>query len=91
MILEIGGESLFYQNKSNIPKTFYGVTFGPGEIKEVSGYINHSKFIQVQKPVNTQKRLKTSESSETHEVTNTDHTNIVKSNKSNEQTSAHKS
>lgn len=36
-----------YKNISNSPKTFYGVTFNPNEIKEVPGYINHRKMIRV--------------------------------------------
>ena len=35
---------LIYRNDSNAIKTFYGVTFAPGETKEVSGYINDPKF-----------------------------------------------
>ena len=29
-----------YKNTSMYPLEFYGVTFGPGEIKEVPGWIN---------------------------------------------------
>lgn len=36
-----------YKNISNSPKTFYGVTFNPNEIKEVPGYINHISMIRV--------------------------------------------
>lgn len=38
---------LVYQNASVATKTFYGVTFHPGDIKEVPGYINDDKFIRV--------------------------------------------
>ena len=38
---------LLYKNISNSAKTFYGVTFQPGETKEVSGYINQSYMIRV--------------------------------------------
>lgn len=38
---------MFYKNTSNCTKTFHGVTFHPGEVKEVFGYINHPKFISV--------------------------------------------
>lgn len=31
---------MFYKNISNSVKTFYGVEFKPGEIKQVPGYIN---------------------------------------------------
>ena len=32
---------------SIIAKTFYGVTFLPGDVHDVPGYINDSKFIRV--------------------------------------------
>ena len=35
---------LYYTNGSSITKTFHGVTFGPGETKEVFGIINDPKF-----------------------------------------------
>ncbi len=38
-----------YQNLSRVVKTFHGVTFNPGDIKEVPGYINDSKFIKLDK------------------------------------------
>lgn len=38
---------MIYKNTGPSAKTFYGVTFEPGEIKEVSGRIKHHKFIQV--------------------------------------------
>lgn len=36
---------LTYKNVSLATKTFYGVTFEPGQIKDVPGYINDPKFI----------------------------------------------
>ena len=36
-----------YKNISFSAKTFYGVKFEPGEIKEVPGYINDSQMIRV--------------------------------------------
>ena len=36
-----------YKNLSLTTKTFYGVTFKPGEEHDVPGYINVSKFIRV--------------------------------------------
>lgn len=36
-----------YKNVGYTEKTFYGVTFKPGDIKEVPGHINHYKFVQV--------------------------------------------
>lgn len=38
---------MFYKNTSYITKTFYGVTFKPGEVKEVENFINDSKMIRV--------------------------------------------
>lgn len=35
---------MFYTNGSSITKTFHGVTFQPGETKEVFGYINDPYF-----------------------------------------------
>ncbi|MCM1286649.1 MAG: hypothetical protein NC227_10915 [Bacteroides sp.] len=46
---------MIYKNLSNATKTFYGVTFKPGEECEVPGYVNDPKFIRLkeftQKPV----------------------------------------
>ena len=36
---------MYYTNGSTITKTFHGVTFGPGETKEVFGIINDPKFV----------------------------------------------
>ena len=36
---------MFYTNRSTATKTFHGVTFGPGETKEVFGIINDPQFI----------------------------------------------
>jgi len=38
---------LIYKNISCTTKTFYGVTFRPGEVKSVPGYINDPNFIRV--------------------------------------------
>ena len=38
---------MFYKNLSYIAKTFYGVTFQPGEIKEVDGIINDKMVVPV--------------------------------------------
>lgn len=35
---------MFYTNRSTITKTFHGVTFRPGETKEVFGIINDPKM-----------------------------------------------
>lgn len=39
-----------YKNLSKAVKTFYGVTFLPGEVKSVSGYINDRHFVKVAEP-----------------------------------------
>lgn len=36
---------MIYKNISNCRKQFYGVSFNPGESKEVPGYVNDSKMI----------------------------------------------
>lgn len=36
-----------YKNLSLATKTFYGVTFKPGDEKDVPGYINDLKFVRV--------------------------------------------
>lgn len=36
---------MYYTNGSTVTKTFHGVTFHPGETKEVSGIINDPKFV----------------------------------------------
>jgi len=41
---------MFYKNVSLTTKTFHGVEFKPGEIKEVSNYINADCMIAVPKP-----------------------------------------
>ena len=38
---------MIYKNLSFTTKTFYGVTFKPGEEHEVPGYINHPKFLRL--------------------------------------------
>ena len=46
-----------YKNISFTAKTFYGVKFAPGEIKEVPGYVNCSGMVRVidPKPTTTNK------------------------------------
>lgn len=41
---------MFYRNISNATKTFYGITFNPGDEKEVPGYINTGDFIAIAPP-----------------------------------------
>lgn len=38
---------MIYKNLSHTTKTFYGVEFNPGDVKEVDGYINHLSFVPV--------------------------------------------
>ncbi len=38
---------MIYKNLSHATKTFFGVTFKPGEEHEVPGVINDSKFIRL--------------------------------------------
>lgn len=47
---------MWYQNLSKYAKTFFGVTFQPGEIKEVSGTINHKDFYVVNPPKKEKKQ-----------------------------------
>lgn len=35
---------MLYKNTSNVKKTFHGVTFKPGEIKDSPKYINDPEF-----------------------------------------------
>lgn len=48
---------MFYKNLAYSEKTFYGVTFKPGEIKEVPGFINDDNFIAVKKPEDKPKEV----------------------------------
>lgn len=41
---------MFYKNISTVKKTFYGVTFKPGDIKDVPGYINDKGFERCNPP-----------------------------------------
>lgn len=40
-----------YKNISSATLKFYGVTFGPGEVKEVSGAINAPQLFPTDEPV----------------------------------------
>lgn len=37
---------MLYTNNSSATKTFHGVTFKPGETKDVPRYINHPSFVR---------------------------------------------
>jgi len=41
---------MFYKNIGNFPKTFHGITFNPGDIKESPHYINDISMIITEKP-----------------------------------------
>lgn len=58
-------DSMFYKNISYSEKTFYGVTFKPGEVAEVPGYINNLHMIVAPAPT----KKPTSASSNTTAVT----------------------
>ena len=60
---------MFYKNISYFVKTFHGVTFNPGETKEVADFINHPKMLRVEKPAEVktnipQKKLSSDNSKE---------------------------
>lgn len=38
---------MLYKNNALTAKTFYGVTFKPGDVKDVPGYINDVHFVRV--------------------------------------------
>ena len=38
---------MLYKNTSNVTKTFHGVTFKPGEMHNVPGYIYDVRFVKV--------------------------------------------
>ena len=54
-----------YRNLSVIAKSYYGVTFLPGEVKEVPGYIHNRYF---EKVTETNEEIKTSESVRSRKV-----------------------
>lgn len=50
---------MWYKNISISVKTFYGIEFKPGDIKNVPGYINHPMMVVVDKPkVNDEHKAK---------------------------------
>lgn len=55
---------MFYKNTSYFEKTFYGVTFKPGEIKEVDRRINDRFMIVVPAPKADNTELQQKPSSE---------------------------
>ena len=40
---------MIYKNLGHTTRTFHGVTFNPGDTKEVNGYINAKEFVAVDK------------------------------------------
>ncbi len=57
---------MFYKNLSHSAKTFHGVTFKPGEVKEVDAFINSLFMVPVEAP--KQKPEKKEEKKETKKV-----------------------
>lgn len=65
-----------YKNTSLATKTFYGVTFKPGEVKEVPGYINDDRLVRVESvpeepPKRTERKtadMKSAKSSTTKQI-----------------------
>ena len=55
---------MIYKNLSRATKTFYGVTFKPGEIHEVPGYINCTKFVRCPSGELPEKSVEAAETSE---------------------------
>lgn len=53
---------MIYKNLSRTTKTFYGITFKPGESHDVPGYINDPKFVRSFKVENPDKTAQSSES-----------------------------
>lgn len=63
---------MFYKNISNYTKVFYGITFKPGHIEEVPGYVNDSDFVKVtEKDYKDQSSTKKSESTKVTSKTET--------------------
>lgn len=52
---------MFYKNISLSAKTFYGIEFKPGQVKEVPGYISSPGMIAAIKPVEPPKPKKSIE------------------------------
>lgn len=55
---------MFYKNTSYTTKTFYGVTFKPGETKEVPGVINNKFMVVKDAPKVTSNKVQQKPSSE---------------------------
>lgn len=77
---------LAYKNTSFATKTFYGVTFKPGEIHEVPGYINNPKFIKVD--ASLAKPSKLSKAKTVDDAVESKPSTMTKSNKQNKEESS---
>lgn len=66
---------MIYKNLSHATKTFYGITFKPGEEHEVPGCINDSKFIRLN---NFTKQPAESGSIKSELIVNADNTAVTK-------------
>lgn len=60
---------MIYKNLSHATKTFYGISFKPGEEHEVPGCINDSKFVRLNNFTKTSTESVKLESTVTAEVT----------------------
>lgn len=84
---------IFYKNTSLTVKTFYGITFNPGEIHGVSGYINHADMIRVPEPKEPPKATAATKKSspvsssktDTNKAATEESTTSIKSNNSEKQ------
>lgn len=65
---------MIYKNLSHATKTFYGITFKPGEEHEVPGCINDSKFIRLN---NFTKQPTESESVKSESIINAENTEVT--------------
>lgn len=78
---------MIYKNTSTIQKTFHGVTFKPGDIKEVPGYINDRGFVRVaelpKEPPKRKESAKSTSSKEEKEQPETKKEDVVNGSDSN--------
>lgn len=79
---------MFYTNGSGVTKTFHGVTFHPGETKEVFGIINHPAFVQSSMRQEPPKRVRRTRSKSDKEVDEPLETQIVDSKQPDETSSS---
>lgn len=68
---------MFYTNRSSITKTFHGVTFQPGETKEVFRPINDPEFVYSSKRQEPPKRTRRTRSSSDAQISNVSSSNEI--------------